>query len=132
MKKLILFTGLFILLSGCVTTGIYHWGNYSDSLYITVTNPGPESMAKHQETLLHIIEKSEQQQRQVPPGVYYELGYLMYQDGHLDEASTYFELEVTTYPESAVFVNSYRQMLNRSQGEMEEVPAAEEVESERD
>ena len=132
MRKLILFTGLFVLLSGCVTTGIYHWGNYSNSLYKTVTAPGSESTAKHQETLLRIIEQSEHWKRQVPPGAYYELGYLLYQDGHLDEASTYFELEVATYPEAAVFVNSYRQMLTRSQRETEEVPAEEEVESERD
>ncbi len=132
MRKLILCTGLSVLLSGCVTTGIYQWGNYSDSLYKTVTDPGPESSARHQETLLRIIEQSEQWKRQVPPGVYYELGYLMYQEGHLDEASTYFELEVATYPEAAAFVNNYRQMLSRSQEEAEEAPAAEEVESERD
>jgi hypothetical protein len=131
MKKLILFAGLLALLSGCVTTGIYSWGNYSDSLYKTVTNPGPVRIATHQETLLRIIEQSDQWNRRVPPGIYYELGYLMYQDGHPEEAAAYFELEVAAYPEAAVFVNSYRQMLNRSQGETEDVPTGE-VENERD
>jgi hypothetical protein len=131
MKKLILLAGLLALLSGCVTTSIYNWSNYSDSLYKTVANPGTESNVTHQETLLRIIEQSDQRNRRVPPGIYYELGYLMYRDGHPDEAATYFELEVATYPEAAVFVNSYRQMLNRSQGEMEDAPTGE-VENERD
>lgn len=132
MKRLLLLAGVLILLTGCAPTGLYYWDNYSHSLYKTVKNPGPESAAVHQETLLRIIEQSQVWGKKVPPGVYYELGYLFYQEGHLDEAAGYFELEMTTYPEAAVFVDSYRQVLFRDEGETEEGSAGEEVESEKD
>ncbi|MBL7032804.1 MAG: DUF4810 domain-containing protein, partial [Candidatus Delongbacteria bacterium] len=131
MKHSIILFCFLIGLAGCAPTALYYWDNYPQTLYKTVENPGPESMASHQETLLRIIEQSAKWGRSVPPGVYYELGYISYQEGRLDEAATFFELEVETYPEAAVFVDSYRQMLTRSAGTTEEDPDGEEVESEK-
>ena len=74
-------------------------------------NPDVKYREAHKEELLEIMKKSETKKLKVPPGVYCEFGYLMYQDGNTDEALEYIELEEKTYPESIIFTQRLKTMI---------------------
>ena len=113
MKKII-FLSLIVLLfsAGCVTNSMYYWGKYSHTLYDSKKNPSEESKAKHKKSLKSIIEKSKRWGKKVPPGIYCEFAYCLYQEGDTEEANKYFELEKTTYPESSKFVDTIKNQAN--------------------
>ena len=96
---------------GCATvapgpTGFY-WSNYSQTLYDYKKNPNATTLAKHKANLEKIIHKCDQTPTyKVPPGIYAELGKIYLDEGKQDLAARYFNLEVATYPESAVLVNT--------------------------
>jgi hypothetical protein len=68
-------------------------------------NIDEKSRNEHKDELLKIMKKSKKKKINVPPGVYCEYGYLMYQEDNFDEALKYYELEKETYPESKTFVD---------------------------
>lgn len=109
-------TGLFIgllglLVGGCVSPPVnYYYGAYSRSLYRSKKDNTPESLAKHRDVLLDIISTSERRGIKVPPGIYFEYGYLLAKEGS-PEAERYFGMEVKTYPESERFVSFVRAQL---------------------
>jgi hypothetical protein len=90
--------------TGCANTGIYHWGNYSDTLYSYTKEPSDASKAKHKTELMHIIEQAQQKKKMVPPGVNFELAMLVADEGRLDEARAYFNQEKELFPESKQYV----------------------------
>lgn len=98
-------TGL--LAGGCAPAPkpMYYWGKYSHSLYDCKKKPCDETMNKHKECLLDIVQKSNEKGLRVPPGIYCELGYTLLQEGKKEEGIKYLALEKETYPESAVLVD---------------------------
>ncbi len=113
-----------LFLTSCAPSKLFYWGDYSHTAYNLKKNPDSKHREAHKRELLEIMEKSKKRKLKVPPGVYCEYGYLMYQDGNSDEALKYFELEETTYPESRTFTHRLRMMVSG------EKPAAPSVESE--
>ena len=107
MKKLISLSICFFFLAGCAATTkpLYTWKNYSESLYQFKKEPGDETFAAHKQTLHEIIEESSKQETRVPPGVYAELGLMYLKENNTVEAIKFFQLEETTYPESAVLMS---------------------------
>jgi len=105
-KKLILLVFLIILISGCVQTSIYYWGNYSDTLYKYKKAPSDETLIKHIKSIEKIIKESEYLKKKVPPGVYCEYGYYFMLEENYVDAKKYFELETALYPESTKFINA--------------------------
>jgi hypothetical protein len=107
MLRLILLLVLAALATGCVQTQkpMYHWCNYSDSLYACKKNDGAETMAQHQAVLEKIITESKDKNMRVPPGVCAELGYLYSAQNRSREAIGLFEQERQTYPESAILMD---------------------------
>lgn len=94
---------LCLFMASC-TGPIFYWGDYSHTLYRMKKNADEKSRGEHKKELLEIIEKTKKKKYTIPPGVYCEYGYLMYQEDNLEEALKYYELEKETYPESKTFV----------------------------
>ena len=93
---------LFICLGlpACAPTGMYHWGDYEDSLYARYTDAGEEGQAEAFKMLEVTIQEAEAKNYRVPPGVYAEYGYLLFKQGKPDQAITHFRKEAETYKES--------------------------------
>ena len=106
MKNLIMiFIFLTLIASSCTQKKtIFYWGDYSNTLYDYKKTPNDENLNKHIEAIQDIIDKSNEKNIKVPPGVYCEYGYILAKEGKKDEAIKYFELEGNTYPESAAFI----------------------------
>ena len=89
--------------SGCagkVTT--YRWGNYDEILYSHYK--APQERQAYVAGLKTIILAAQQEGKTVPPGIYAEYGYALYEEGNAPEAIKYFERERDTWPESRVFM----------------------------
>ncbi len=105
------FTLGILFLGGCATRPVnYHYGNYSRTLYRVKKDSTEESRAKHRASLQEIISTSERKGWRVPPGIYFEYGYILATEGNVD-ADRFFELEVKTYPESERFVSFVRSQM---------------------
>lgn len=100
MKKL-LQIGAVLLLTGCQTTDqIYYWGDYSQSVYEYNKNPSVSTTNEFRETLEDIIDTSNSENMKVPPGVYFELGYLNLKLNNSAKGMEYLNKEREIYPES--------------------------------
>ncbi|MBI3767873.1 MAG: DUF4810 domain-containing protein [Deltaproteobacteria bacterium] len=88
--------------AGCGVAPLYHWGRYEDSLYKrSVDGDGDEARTAVEET----IEAAEHHGQRVPPGVYADYGFLLFQRGQHDLAARYFGKEAQAFPESAALMN---------------------------
>lgn len=86
--------------SGCVNTR-YAWNDYDQKLYHHYRDP-----VKYDEfiaQLKEIIADGEESGR-VPPGLYAEYGFTLYEKGDFPESSQYFKLESDKWPESRVLM----------------------------
>jgi len=96
---LIIFT-----LAGCATK-LYVWNDYSNKKYKHVKESTLEATNAYKNSLLGVISSSRSAGKNVPPGIYCELGQLFAQEGKSEQALDCFNNERTLYPESATFVN---------------------------
>lgn len=114
MKKLLLPILLLFTIAGCKTRKTpFSWEGYSESLYNVKENPSEESVKQHKEVLRSIIDRSnEDEELQVPPGVYAELGYYLMKGNKMDEGKKYLQKEKELYPESRPFV---REVIDRAE-----------------
>ena len=92
-------------LGGCAPR-LYYWGQYEDSLHTRVTDASPEGRQKAFRMLEQTIQAAEQAGQRVPPGVYADYGYLLYQGNRPDEAVRYLRKEVELYPEAKPLMDS--------------------------
>jgi hypothetical protein len=99
--------------TGCVSTH-YNWSGYEDSLYRQYKDPGEQ--AQMMETLKEIIEDSQKPGVRIPPGIYAEYAYLLYQSGKYAEAIVYFRKEHDTWPESRFFMTKMIRMTELKAG----------------
>ena len=96
-----------ILLSGCaatVTEAGYYWGKYANTLYDYTKDPTDKNLDQHVAELEDIVEKSKELELKVPPGVHAELGYIDARRGNGELAMGHYELEMSLYPESRLFL----------------------------
>ncbi len=100
-RKLLLLIPI-IILSGCATQR-YAWDGYDNSLYAYYKHP--ENKQKYIEHLSAIIQRAEQANSKVPPGVYAEYGYMFYEAQDYSKAIVYFQKESGSWPESAYFMD---------------------------
>lgn len=99
-QKILLCLCLLQFASGCVQTR-YAWNGYDDKLYQHYKNPAEyDEFVEH---LKEVIEDGEASGR-VPPGIYAEYGFALYEKGNLPEAAKYFKLENDKWPESRVLM----------------------------
>lgn len=103
---------LILLAQGCASGRKYSWGRYDTELYRHYKNP--QDREAHLERLKEIMEKAETEDR-VPPGLYAEYGYCLYELGSIDEAIPYFEKERAKWPESNVLMEKMIRNARRQQ-----------------
>lgn len=109
MMKLRYLIAIIVLLAfaGCATqSSLYYYGDYSYKYYKMVKKQDETSKANFTKTLNTIITKSKDQYKKpVPPGIYCDYGMMMASQSNIEEAHKYFNLEKTTWPESAKFMD---------------------------
>jgi|LGOV01.1.fsa_nt_gb hypothetical protein len=111
MKKYInccLIVSICLIGTGC-TQSRYAWNNYDQKLYNHYKNPADQdSFIKD---LKSVIAKGENRGG-VPPGIFAEYGYVLYESGSFENAIKYFKKEKAAWPESSLLMGK---MINNSQ-----------------
>jgi len=103
----------FLFLVGCATQrSLYHWGNYPDANYAWLKDE-PEDEGEVFNAMVEDMEKAIAKDYALPPGFYAHFGLLHMQQGQLDKAAEYFEMEKVAFPEAGVFMDF---LLNSMQG----------------
>ena len=102
--KIIILSLFFLMLSGCATKTMYHWGDYSSTLYALKKEPTTESRNKHKIELIEIISEANEKNKKIPPGIYFELAMMEAEDGNEIVARKHFSLELELFPESEKYV----------------------------
>ena len=103
---------MFTLAQGCASGRKYAWGKYDTDLYYHYKKP--QDREGHMERLKEIVDNAEADNR-VPPGLYAEYGYCLYETGNIDEAVIYFEREKGKWPESNVLMEKMVRNARRQQ-----------------
>jgi len=88
--------------AGCAPRTAYLWGDYDSALYAHYANP--QDSERYLERLGQIVQKAEVEKDKVPPGLYAEYGYALFEVGRLDEAIIYYRKEREQWEESRVFM----------------------------
>lgn len=90
-----------ILVTGCASQTHYAWQNYDQRLYNHYKNPSEsDQFIKDLQEIIADGEKT----GNVPPGIYAEYGYVLYENGNFPEAMQYFKKEQDAWPESRVLM----------------------------
>jgi hypothetical protein len=89
--------------TGCAPKTAYLWGDYDSVLYSHYANP--QDSERYLERLGQIVQRAEVEKDKVPPGLYAEYGYALFEAGRLDEALTYYRKEREEWEESRVFMD---------------------------
>lgn len=102
--KALLVLGAAALLAapGCGKSTMYGWNGYNNTLYAHYKNP--QKQEDFVEALRKIIESDESSGKKVPPGIYAEYGYALFEMGRPDEAATWFGKEKDAWPESKILM----------------------------
>ena len=98
-----------LMTTGCAAQSQYAWSNYDQKLYNHYQNPTKSE--QFIEDLRKIIQYGEISGR-VPPGIYAEYGYALYEQGNYPEAIEYFKKEQSKWPESDIIMTK---MINNAQ-----------------
>lgn len=94
--------GAALMLSACASNNsLYEWGSYQPAL---ISYKKTADKAAFEEELRKSIAYGEESGR-VPPGMYAELGYLLYEEGNAAEAEEFFAKERSAFPESATLMD---------------------------
>jgi len=72
-------------------------------LYAHYANP--QDSERYLERLGQIVQKAEVEKDKIPPGLYAEYGYALFEAGRLDEAIMFYRKEREEWEESRVFMD---------------------------
>ncbi len=81
---------------------LYGWNGYDDALYRHYRNP--QDHEAFVAALWATIQSAREKGLRVPPGLYAEYGYALYEEGRMEEAVPWFELEARDWPESRLLM----------------------------
>ena len=117
---------LFLMtMTGCVAQSRYNWCDYDTKMYKHYKNPVQREAFV--QGLKEIIEEAEPEGK-VPPGIYAEYGFALYEEGNHQAAIAYFKKEADKWPESRVFMTKLIAIAgNRAQGQKEKTKASPET-----
>ncbi|MBP7223500.1 MAG: hypothetical protein BWY90_00458 [Deltaproteobacteria bacterium ADurb.BinA014] len=104
-----------LMMAGCAAQGQYAWQNYDQKLYNHYKNPAKSE--QFIEDLKDIIQYGEEGGK-VPPGIYAEYGYALYEQGNYHEAIEYFKKEQAKWPESNIIMTK---MINNAQKKLTQI-----------
>jgi hypothetical protein len=100
IQNLLICLCLIVFTAGCTSTR-YAWNGYNDKLYQHYKNPAEyDEFVEHLKEVIEVGEES----GKVPPGIYAEYGFALYEKGKFPEAANYFKLESDKWPESRVLM----------------------------
>lgn len=99
---------------GSGAKAMYKWHGYDDAAYDYSHGKTEENTAQ----MLKVYEKLLSNQRGTtrkvaPPGIHAEYGYLLINQGKLEEGIKYLEKEIELYPESSVFIGKIIKQLKK-------------------
>lgn len=100
---------------GCAPPSYYAWGAYDEVLYRHYKHP--QDHAEFTAGLRAVMLAAQQEGRRVPPGLYAEYGYALYEEGNLAEAVVYFQKERDLWPESRVLMETMIRNAQRQAGQ---------------
>ena len=89
---------LALLAGACAPGSYYRWGRYSETLYGHYK--APQERQAWIEGLKTTVLEAEQRGVKVPPGIYAEYGYALFEEGDARQAIVYFQKEQALWPES--------------------------------
>lgn len=89
-------------LAGCAPQGLFYWGAYEDALYDRYVENSGEQVEAY---LRQSMTEAEANRMPVPPGLYADYGFVLYQRGDKAGAIAYFGRERELYPESTALMN---------------------------
>ena len=92
---------LIISLIGCGAHSRYNWNNYDTKMYQHYKNPAERD--EFVQALKEILDNAEPEGN-VPPGIYAEYGFVMYEQGNNQQAVIYYQKEANKWPESRAFM----------------------------
>jgi hypothetical protein len=101
---------ILISLSGCASYK-YGWNNYDNTLYQHYKSPDQNEI--FEENLKNIVQNDEATGN-IPPGIYAEYGYLLFERGQFNDAKLYFQKEYDKWPESRVFMTKILKITNNN------------------
>jgi hypothetical protein len=122
-QKLFLCSCLLVFVAGCAPKTRYAWNDYDNKLYQHYRNPVDyDQFVEH---LKEVIEEAEAANK-VPPGIYAEYGYALYEKANYQEAVKYFKLENDKWPESHILMSKMirNAQMRGQQGKQPNQPAA--------
>ena len=100
-----LLAALLVALSSGACVGpqpYYAWGSYNETLYAHYH--APQQREAWIEGLKTTILEAEQEGKRMPPGIYAEYGYALFEEGATELAVAYFQKEQALWPESRLFM----------------------------
>ena len=100
---------LVMCMSGCAQTR-YTWNNYDQKLYDHYKNPADP--ARFIQDLKEVVTAAEESGK-IPPGLYAEYGYALYEKGDLAEAMVYFTKEQKKWPESNLLMSKMMKLASK-------------------
>ncbi len=117
---------VILVLTGCGPQTKYAWNGYDQKLYDHYKNPTESE--QFIEILKEVIVYGESAGK-VPPGMYAEYGYLLYEKGNFTEAILYFKKEQDKWSESKVLMAKMISNANKiaAQKEKRNEPTSEKI-----
>ena len=117
-RRLLLAAFIGLLGAGCAQQRpMYHWAGYDGRLYQHYRHP--QDQEAWAVSMREVVLAAEREGRTVPPGIYAEYGYALFEEGDHASAIAYFEKERDLRPESRALMdkmieNAQRQRALRS------------------
>lgn len=118
---LLILAVLSVMAAGCAQSR-YAWNGYDDKLYNYYKTPAEAE--RFMEGLYEVIQDGETTGR-VPPGIYAEYGYLLYERGRYPDAIIWFKKEQGKWPESRILMERMIALANgksAKQGQQQAAP----------
>lgn len=113
--RLVVLIVLTALVSGCAQPR-YTWSGYDEKLYNYYKNPAESE--QFMEGLYEIIQDGETDGR-VPPGLYAEYGYMLYERGKFPDAIVWYKKEQNKWPESRILMDKMIALANNRKAKTE-------------
>ena len=98
---------LSVMLSSCVSSTKYYWGEYENLVYTQYQEPSKVTPEVQIQIMQSDIQKAASKNQPLPPGFYAHLGFQYLQSGKAVEARQYFAVEKRAFPESAVLMDRF-------------------------
>jgi hypothetical protein len=113
-RTAILAGAVAVAAAGCTPPTMYHWKGYDTRLYKHYKSP--QDRESWVEGLRTAILEAETSGLKVPPGLYAEYGYALYEEARFPDAISYFRKEHEKWPESRPFMEKMIRNAERRAG----------------